>query len=259
MLPTNRINREIMYLFWALISWSLKCIYYNNCFILSVLRKSKVTWSSEHKYKPGKLQGPVQETKLPLIASSYFPETPPNTDEKMVARFFLEAPKGQCKWNLGETVWRERRDIQKEGNISISTSAYQHEHTSSSYLCTARQLWSSPKPHASQQLRHAICHHYTVYHHHSWWSLPLQTPEGNERVSEWMNKCLNKNTYTEWGKLGLPLWVYKTRFVLVLPFINYYTIFHMNNCKSTLNRTCLWNKNILQVRLHFDELYSSDR
>lgn len=191
MLPTNRINREIMYLFWALISLSLKCIYYNNCFILSVLRKSKVTWSSEHKYKPGKLQGPVQETKLPLIASSYFPETPPNTDEKMVARFFLEAPKGQCKWNLGETVWRERRDIQKEGNISISTEPWTYIKLLPVY-CPSTVI----QPEASCLTATTSCHLPSLYCLPSSFVVVTSTADPwREWEREWMNEQMFKQKY----------------------------------------------------------------
>ena len=45
--------------------------------------------------------------------------------------------------------------------------------------------------------------------------------------------------YAGVGKVGLQLWVCDTEFILVLLFINYCIIFHMNNCKPTFAHPCV--------------------
>ena len=43
-----------------------------------------------------------------------------------------------------------------------------------------------------------------------------------------------------WAKVGLQLSVCKTQLILVLLFINYYVISHMNNCKCTFVHPCMF-------------------
>ena len=46
-------------------------------------------------------------------------------------------------------------------------------------------------------------------------------------------QCRFEKTIQDGEKVGLQLWVCKTEFILVLLFINYCIIFHMNHCKLT--------------------------
>ena len=55
----------------------------------------------------------------------------------------------------------------------------------------------------------------------------------------------------EGGEAGLQLWVWKTQFIIVLLFINYYIIFHINNRKPTFVPPCTLNYHVHTLSNNF--------